>query len=451
MQDSKPDNDILLYFPIYDRFYEPTPKGLLQHFDGVTPEFNNTDFKIIVQTMLDKGYSFDYISDRQMANLTVNNKQIQTGGVAYKTILVSDNKTIPIETFEKLTQLAKAGATIIFHNKFPKNVAGFGHFLEKEKRLKTITEGLVFTENKVLGTKETLIGNGKFIIGENLESILSVATVQRETMLDKGLKFVRKKYTKGNYYFVNNDSGKDFEGWVNLQTAFQSAALYNPMTGTLGMAKYSAKTQEVYLQMMAGESLIIQTNNALENGTIYPYFKTKGNPQELTGTWKLTFTEGGETLPKTIETNSLGSWTNTAGNDYQDFSGTAVYTHQFKNPNTSKTGYWIDLGKVAESAKVSVNSMVLGTLLGPTYRVFVPAKLLKSQNIITIEVVNSMANRVIALEKKGVIWQKFYNINVSARLKENLGKEDYFTTKNWQVRPSGLLDKIIFTAVEVAW
>jgi hypothetical protein len=449
LQDSKPNNDILLYFPIYDRFSEPNTKGLLQHFDGVTPEFNNTDFKTVAQQMLDKGYSYDYISDRQIANLTVNNGQIQTGGVAYKTILVSDNEMIPLETFEKLAQLVKAGATVIFHNKLPQNISGFGRFLERESRLKNMVSNLVFTENKILGVKETAIGNGKLIVGENLENIMSAATVQRETMLDKGLKFVRKTYAKGNYYFVTNDSGKDFEGWVHLQTPFQSSVLYNPMTGTLGMAKYNAKTQEIYLQMSVGESLIIQTNNAFENGTIYPYFKATGKAEELVGNWKLTFTEGGEILPKTIETTNLGSWTNTSGNDYQDFSGTAVYTHQFKNPNTSKTGYYLDLGKVAESAKVSVNGVVLGTLLGPTYRVFVPAKLLKSQNTLTIEVVNSMANRVIALEKKGVIWQKFYNINVSARLKENLGKDGYFTTKNWQPLPSGLLDKVMIWGVEV--
>lgn len=449
LQDSKPNNDILLYFPIYDRFSEQTSKGLLQHFDGVTPEFNNTDFKTVALQMLDKGYSYDYISDRQIDKLTVKNGQIRTGDVSYKTILVSDNEMIPLATFEKLAQLAKAGATVIFHNKLPKDISGFGNFLAKENKLKTIINGLVFTENKILGVKETIIGNGKFIVGENLESIMSAAKIQRETMLDKGLKFVRKTYAKGNYYFVTNDSGKDFEGWVNLQTLFQSASLYNPMIGTLGMAKYNAKTQEVYLQMMAGESLIIQTNNALENGTIYPYFKAKGKAIELTGNWKITFMEGGEILPKSVETNSLGTWTKIAGNDYQNFSGTAVYTHQFKNINTSKTGYWLDLGKVGESAKVSVNGIVLGTLLGPTYRVFVSTKLLKSQNTLTIEVVNSMANRVIALEKKGVIWQKFYNINVSARLKENLGKDGYFTTKNWQPRPSGLLEKVMIVAVEV--
>jgi alpha-L-rhamnosidase len=448
LQDSKPDNDILLYFPIYDRFSEHSPKGLLQHFDGVTPEFNNTDFKTIAQTMLDKGYSFDYISDKQIKNLSVENQQIKTNGANYKTILVSDNETIPFETFEKLVALAKEGATIIFHQKLPTTISGFSNFLNKEENLKALTNGLIFSENKTLNVKEAIVEKGKIIVGESLESIMSAASVQRETMLDKGLKCIRKKYAKGTYYFVNNDSEKDFDGWVSLQTSFQSVALYNPMTGTLGMAKYDTKNQAVYLQIMAGESIIVQTNDELEKGANYPYFQTKGTAQTLVGNWKLTFTEGGEILPKSVETTHLDSWTNITGEDYQNFSGTAVYTHQFKNPNASKTGYWLDFGKIAESAKVSVNGVELGTLLGPTYRIFVPAKLLKSRNTLSVEVVNSMANQVIALEKKGIIWQKFYNINVSARLKENLGKEGYFSTKNWQARPSGLLGEVKIWAVE---
>ena len=58
-----------------------------------------------------------------------------------------------------------------------------------------------------------------------------------------------------------------------------------------------------------------------------------------------------------------------------------------------------------------------------------------------------MANRVIAIEKQGKVWQKFYNINISARLRPNLGKNGYFTTINWQPKESGLLEKVTLTAV----
>jgi hypothetical protein len=53
-----------------------------------------------------------------------------------------------------------------------------------------------------------------------------------------------------------------------------------------------------------------------------------------------------------------------------------------------------------------------------------------------------------SIEKQGEVWQKFYNINVSARLRPNLGKNGYFTTLNWQPRDSGLLEKVTLIPVE---
>jgi hypothetical protein len=249
-------------------------------------------------------------------------------------------------------------------------------------------------------------------------------------------------------YFINNSTANNFDGWVQLETPFQSVALYNPMTEKLGLAKFNAKTNEVYLQLSAGESIIVETHNDVLKAEKYPYFKASST-QELAGNWKISFTEGGEILPKTIETKILSSWTNFEGEDYKNFSGIATYTHEFKLVNISKSGYWLDLGKVSESAKVSVNGVSLGTLLGPSYKVFIPVNILKSQNILTVEVANSMANRVIELEKKGEVWQKFYNINVSARLKQNLGKDGYFTTKDWTPKESGILGKVSLIALEV--
>ncbi len=81
LQQGKPDNDVLLYFPIYDKYSEPG-KELLLHFDGMKPGFNGTPFEFLADSMQNNGYAFDYISDRQILNLSVNNKKIETGGTA---------------------------------------------------------------------------------------------------------------------------------------------------------------------------------------------------------------------------------------------------------------------------------------------------------------------------------------------------------------------------------
>ncbi|MBB6002836.1 glycosyl hydrolase [Arcicella rosea] len=445
LQDSKPNNDVLLYFPITDRLTEPSRKGLLEHFDGVTPEFNGTDFKEVAQKMIDCGYGFDFISDKQIANLKTQHQQIITGGVAYKTVLLAESEQVPLETLEKLVQLAKAGATIIVHHKLPADVPGLGNLDERRAKFKALLAQLNFVKVNAK-VNQAKVGEGSFLLGEDLDELMIYAKIYRETMTDKGLQFVRKTATKGNYYFINNKSGKAFEGWVKLEAEVKSAALYNPMTEVLGMAK--VKNNGVYLQLSAGESCIVETFKTVEKGATYPYWKASKEAEELKGTWKISFIDGGPTLPKALETKDLGSWTN-AGNAYQDFSGTALYQLNFAKPKTNAQGYWLDLGKVAESASVTLNGKYLATLLGPTFKVFVPNTLLKAQNDLAIKVSNSMANRVIALEKEGTVWQKFYNINVSARLKQNLGKEGYFTTKDWTPKESGLLEKVTLTPVEV--
>ena len=39
---------------------------MLEHFDGISPAFNGTPFKTAAETMIEKGYTYDYISDLQL-------------------------------------------------------------------------------------------------------------------------------------------------------------------------------------------------------------------------------------------------------------------------------------------------------------------------------------------------------------------------------------------------
>jgi hypothetical protein len=241
---------------------------------------------------------------------------------------LAESEQVPLETFEKLVALAKEGANVIFHKKLPTDVPGLGYLDARRNKFKSLLAELSFVKNTA-GFSRAKIGQGSFLVGENLDEMMIFAQIYRETMIDNGLQFVRKTHAKGNYYFVNNKTTQAFDGWVKLSVNAQSAALYNPMTETLGMAKYKAKTNEIYLQLAAGESCIIETYKTPVSGANYAYYKTKGEIQELTGTWKISFLEGGPELPKTVETKSLGSWTKLEGDAYKYFSGTASYSIDF--------------------------------------------------------------------------------------------------------------------------
>ena len=184
LQQGKPDNDVLLYFPIYDKYSEPA-RDLLLHFDGMKPDFNGTPFEKAATQMQETGYAFDYISDRQILNLQTANKKIITGGTSYQTIVLPDAKFIKLETMQHLVELAKNGATIIAYKNMPSDVPGFGELEKNTAAFKSLLGQLKFDSSVYANTYEAAVGKGVFLLGDDLELLLNLAAVRKETMTRK--------------------------------------------------------------------------------------------------------------------------------------------------------------------------------------------------------------------------------------------------------------------------
>ncbi len=451
LQQGKPDSDVLLYFPIYDKYSEPG-RDLLLHFDGMKPDFNGTPFETSAQAMQDKGYAFDYISDRQILNLQAENKQIVTGGTSYQAILLPDAKFMKLETLQKLMELAKNGATIVAYKNLPNDVPGFGQLDKNLAAFKNLISKLDFVSTDFGDVQLATVGKGKFLIGNNLDDLFKAAAIRKENMTEKGLQFNRRKNADGsNIYFIANRSGKKIEDWVTLQTKANGVALYNPMKEQAGVAQYRKKADgfvEVYLQMNTDESYIVQTSGKAISGTAYPYIKSTGVSTEITGKWTLQFTEGGPSFPDPMQLNQLKPWTELEGNLFKIFSGTASYSTHFKKPSGNATQYVLDLGKVYESAEVLINGKKIATLIGPDFSVVIATKDLKADNLIEIKVANSMANRIIDLDKRKVFWKKFNNTNFPARLAQNRGADGIFDASKWEPKISGLAGPVTLTEIK---
>jgi len=453
LQQGKPDNDVLLYFPIYDKYSEPA-RDLLLHFDGMKPDFNGTPFETSAQLMQDKGYAFDYISDRQILNLQTAYKKIITGGTSYQTILLPDAKFMKLETLQHLFELAKNGATIIAYKNLPADVPGYGQLDKNITAFKALLNQLHFQFiDGVADVQVASIGNGKFLLGGNLEDLLKTAAVRRETIVEQGLQFNRRK-DAGIFhtYFIANRSGKKTDNWVTLQVQDNAAFLYNPMTGQSGVAASRRNTAgfiEVYLPLNTDESFIVQTAHVkYTSGNKYPYIKSTGATTEITGEWKLNFTTGGPALPAAVKSNVLKSWTDFEDNSYKIFSGTTSYKINFKKPPGTVKHYLLDLGKVYESAEVFINGKKIASLIGPSYTVTIDVGNLKADNFLEIRVANSMANRIIDLDKRKVFWKKFNNTNFPARLAQNRGAGGIFDASKWEPKISGLVGPVTLTEIK---
>jgi hypothetical protein len=450
LQAGQPANDVLLYLPQYDAYQRPGNKMLLQHFDGIEHGFKDMPVDATSELLLKQGFGYDFISDKQVQQVQASGSGLRTsGGAQYRTILVPAARTMPLETWQHLVALAEAGATVVVQDALPTDVPGLGDLPRRQAAFKKLVAQLQF--KPAAGGQRATVGKGAFLVGADVPQLLAQAGVQREILVDSGLQCERRRTAGGHTYFLANWSDQPVNAWVPLATPAKAANLYDPMTEQLGVAavRQSAKGQpEVYVQLAPGGSCVIDTK-AAASGSAYAYYSPAGVAQPVAGPWEVRFVSGGPTMPAPLKTAQLESWTKLAGEAGQKFAGTATYSTTFAQPGGSATGYLLDLGRVAQSARVQLNGQELGVLLGPTYQLYLPKSQLKSMNMLTLSVSNTMANRIIDMDRTGQEWKKFYNVNMAARLKENRGDDGLFTAAKWSPLESGLLGPVTITPVRI--
>ncbi|MET0394093.1 MAG: glycosyl hydrolase [Chitinophagaceae bacterium] len=451
LQQGRPDNDILLYYPIADRYSEPGP-ALLQHFDGMENNFENTDFKHISEWMLGNGYSFDFFSDRQLQSFDVTgDKQIISGSNTYRCIVLPGNKYIPEESMRKLLALAEKGALVIFYNQLPADVPGWYDLDARRAKLDSIKNGLSF-KNRPNGLKTASPGKGEVLTGiSDIGRLLVVTGVRKERLQEEDLQFIRRRLGDTVVYFIVNSADKLFDGWWGIDGRFETVLLFNAMTGDTGVARSIAEDNwktNIRFQLQPGESIIVKAIPANIDGPAYPYWKKLSPPVAIEGGWTLEFIEGGPVLPAKAVINQLGSWTELDQEGVKDFSGTAKYSIAFQKPVIEAPAYLLDLGKVNETAEVVINGKKIATLIGTSFQCIIPASALQSVNTLEIVVANLMANRIAYMDRNHLPWKIFYNTNMPARKRENV-KDGLFDAAGWQPLPSGLSGPVTLTPVTV--
>jgi hypothetical protein len=135
----------------------------------------------------------------------------------------------------------------------------------------------------------------------------------------------------------------------------------------------------------------------------------------------------------------MQSWTG-LGADWEVFSGAVIYSTTFRLPQEDAgKAFLLDLGDVRESARVKVNGRDLGLLWSVPFKTLIPEGILEESNTLEIEVRNLSFNRVIDLDRKGIPWKNFHEINFV-----NIRYEPY-DASGAEPMPSGLLNALTLT------
>lgn len=417
LQNSIPQNDVLVYWPFYDVAVKEYD---INHYTNVDlgdegPWFKGFSVAPLSEKLMNAGYTFDYISDKQLLNCkTSDNQNVTSGGAAYKTIVIPKTKYIPVETMQQLQKFLDEGTKIYFDESLPESVPGMFELSIRERKLEEIKNS-ISTENWV----------------GNVIELLAKSDIECERSLsEKGFHFLKMKMNNENWYMVFNSGTELIDEWVELNYPAKSYVFLNPMDG--GISKAKKKGNSIHIQLEPERTVFIKCSAKNVDAPQFAYINPLTETDEITGNWKIHFMEGGPVYPNDIITEKLGSWTSFGGIETKRFAGTAQYTIEFDWKKEGSSAE-LNLGVVKDCARVKLNGKEFVSLLGPTYKVKVD-NLKQGKNLLEVEVTNVAANRIRDLEIRKVDWKQgtipiiFYNRHVEP--------------SEWKVREAGLLGPV---------
>lgn len=434
MQYGAPDNDVLVYLPYYDMIY--SQPGRLLQFDIHSMAQRAPKFISAINQLVSSGYDCDYISDQYVEqlccqrsavsgqqNLSLPTRNSLFLTPQYSAIIIPDVRFMPIKTLRHLVSLAKKGARVIVQGELPQSSPGFGRIKEQKE----------FT---------------KFVKQLSKYAVNDFGCEPEYMRKELGLSCIRRSNSQGYHYFISNLQGKNVDGWVRLARPASDAYFFNPLSGKITRAalRHENGSDLVHLQLFSGESIILETTRTETIESTIPQHKYFSSflptSSSLLSHWTLSFPKAEpKRIDRTFTLSKLKSWTELDDTDLKETMATGLYQTEFEISVSdfrlpSSHSFILDLGDVRETAKVIVNGKEVATLFSVPYRVDITDFVNQGTNTLSVEVCNLPANRISRLDRDGIKWRKFNEINVVDLNYKNT------TYDKWEPMPSGLCSDV---------
>lgn len=442
----EPDNELLLYLPQYDIWHEQQENPFLI-FDIHKMDKTMPHVKAAMDELVAAGYDADYLSDRYLQSLRVEQGVLYSeGGTRYRALLVPACHKMPTESLAALVRLAREGATILFMEHYPDDVPGLRRLTERSQFNSLLRK---LPKDNDFSTVEThRMGRGRIITGNTFGELCQTAGIRPEPFKrEMGGTMLRRKNEVGGYnYFLSMLRNRPVDGWVTLATDAAAVLIFDPMTGRVGkaqMRKNSQGTVDVKVQLAAGESLLLKSFAEEVNAEAWPYVASKGASMRLDRGWEISFPESTPAIAECFATDTLTAWTALPDARARINQATARYEVCFTLDDPAEADGWqLDLGDVRESAVVWLNGERVATLATVPFTVEVGRYLRKGENLLQVDVTNLPSNRIAEMERNGVRWRIFKDANISS-----VTGQKVFSFGDWPTDPSGLNSCVTLTPI----
>lgn len=362
---------------------------------GKDPRWNELRNKL---SRWPKQFAADYVGDDLAQNhMKVRDGRIVlTSGASYQVLCIdpTTRPTMPLATLEKIRDLTRQGATVVWLAKPPTRCPGLTDYPQCDAKFKAIIKEMKDSGRLVVLPKQGYAGLVPIVEKSPDPPAWQITA-------DVPLRFVHRRTSEADIFFVANCAEKQLDTPVTFRIKDRRPEFWNPKTGAIEPA--------VCKKVDGGTRLNVKLPAF---GTTFVVFREQGSPppQErkspgkafapiaIDGPWKIEFPEG-RGAPAKATFPTLKSWTESDDPGVRHFSGIATYRTTFNCPaSVAQSGLAVklDLGRVAEVCEVRLNGKPIGIGWHPPYSFDISGRLVLGENRLEIRVANLWHNRLVA-------------------------------------------------------
>jgi len=379
-----------------------------------------------------KGYSFDGCSPKfLMKNAYVNDGKIEfPGGGSYRILVLPQTETMTPELLNKIKSLINEGAVVMGNP--PVKSPSLVDYPECDKQVRTIAQEIWGSGTMADGLQVRDLGKGKIWWGDKLlkknntnilpkDSLniypdyqITVSLLEKDGMKQDfsssgNIRYTHRSLADREIYFISNRTGSVINDTCYFRNGSSNTELWDPLTGKSFPVKTVRidKSYRLSIRMDPYQSYFVVFNKKLSglkrNSAPNSIFSDETILTRLDGSWNVTFDTiwGG---PGKVEFDTLSDWSKNINEGIRYYSGTAVYKKSFTLPESSYINkgirYFLNLGKVANMAKVKLNGKDLGVIWTSPWQAEITGDIKEGENQLEIEVANLWINRLIGDERE---------------------------------------------------
>lgn len=364
-----------------------------------------------------RGYNFDGCSPTQLMSATVKEGKVAfPGGANYQVLVLPAYKTMTPALLSKIGELISLGATVVGGP--PSQSPSLSGYPDCDAEVASLSKKIWGTLKNPEKQSRRNYGKGSIIWGGTIATHIDnlypdygvVSTILKaegigENFIGEGIRYTHRTSDDWDNYFIANIAKTKVSVVARFRSIKGAPALWNAVTGKITPI-YNFKVEQGYtsipLVMDSFESCFILFSS--ENSWEAVPDKQVSQPmilKPIDGPWTVNFDPkwGG---PASINFDTLIDWSKHHEDGIRYYSGTATYSKIFhwQRSNLNYQSIYLDLGKVKNMARVTLNGKELGVLWTAPWKIDISRQLRSGENDLKIEVINLWSNRLIGDEKK---------------------------------------------------